>query len=139
MFTDTELAYLQGRRLGRLATARADGGLQNSPVGFSYNPDLHTIDIGGHNMAASQKFRNVTDNGRVAFVVDDLASIQPWHVRCLEIRGRAEALLDPPETTSTFRGAIIRIHPQRIISFGIDPDLSHGKRNVTDTPRDTGS
>ena len=42
-------------------------------------------------MAASRKFRNVAENGRAAFVVDDIASLDPWRVRCLEIRGDAEA------------------------------------------------
>ena len=58
-----------------------------------------------------------------AFVVDDLVSVQPWRVRCVEIRGHAEAL--PADGTSP---ALIRIHPDRIISFGIDePDTdAHG-------------
>jgi len=91
-FTATELDYLATQRLGRLATAQPDGTLQVSPVGLKYNPAAATIDIVGYHMAASRKFRNVVDNGRVAFVVDDIASVQPWRVRCLEIRGRAEAI-----------------------------------------------
>lgn len=73
MFTDGEFAYLAGQQLGRLATVRPDGTLQNNPVGFSYHAKRQTIDIGGRNMQASRKFRNVVDNGRVAFVVDDIA------------------------------------------------------------------
>jgi pyridoxamine 5'-phosphate oxidase family protein len=131
VFTDGELTYLEEQRLGRLATAQPSGTLQNNPVGFSYNAALHTIDIGGRDMANSQKFKNVADNGRAAFVVDDIASIQPWRVRCLEIRGHAEAIRDPSDSAARTPGAIIRIHPRRIISFGIDPpELSLGKRNV---------
>jgi pyridoxamine 5'-phosphate oxidase family protein len=116
-FTDTELGYLASQRLGRLATVQPNGTLQVSPVGFHYNATTKTIDIGGFNMAASRKFRNIADNGRVAFVVDDIASIQPWRVRCLEIRGTAEAINTPAD------GELIRIHPARVISFGIDgPD-----------------
>lgn len=112
-FHDFEIAYLRTQRLGRLATAKPDGTLQNSPVGFTYNAELGTIDIGGFDNAASRKYRNVADNGRAAFVVDDLASVDPWRVRCLEVRGRAEAV-----------GDLIRLHPKRIISFGIDqPDV----------------
>lgn len=132
VFTDGELAYLASQRLGRLATAQPNGTLQNNPVGFAYNPALKTIDIGGHNMDASRKFRNVAANGSAAFVVDDLASMQPWRPRCLEIRGPAEAITDPTDSAARFPGAIIRIHPKRIISFGIDPEhLSLGKRNVS--------
>ena len=136
-FTDAELAYLGTQRLGRLATAQPDGTLQASPVGFSYNGHTGTIDIGGFNMAASRKFRNVADNGRVAFVVDDIASVDPWRVRCLEIRGQAEAIAAPADSAASTAGAIIRIHPRRIISFGIDgPDrepheLVANNRDVT--------
>ncbi len=109
--------------------------MQNNSVGFYYNAKRQTIDIGGRNMQASRKFRNLADNSRVALVVDDIASIEPWRVRCLEIRGDAEALTDSADSATGFPGAIIRIHPRRIISFGIDPPhLSLGKRNVTDAP-----
>ncbi len=131
IFTDGELAYLGSQRLGRLATVQPDGTLQNNPVGFYYNAVLATIDIGGRDMANSQKFKNVARNQRVAFVVDDIASIDPWRVRCLEIRGRAEAITDPTGSAVQFPSAIIRVHPKRIISFGIDPPAtSRGKRNV---------
>lgn len=119
-FTSGELEYLASQRLGRLATVQPSGTLQVSPVGFRYNPGTATIDITGYRMSASRKFRNVADNGRVAFVVDDIASVDPWRVRCLEIRGRAEAVETPPGIAPGVDGAIIRIHPQRVISFGIE-------------------
>ena len=128
VFTETEIAYLASQRLGRLATVQRNGTLQVSPVGFSYNPATSTIDINGYNLENSQKFRNIADNGRAALVVDDLASVQPWRVRCIEIRGMAQALTDG--------GPLIRLHPKRIISFGIDePDteahsLTINSRNV---------
>ncbi len=140
-FTASELDYLATQRLGRLATAQPDGTLQVSPVGFQYNPDTTTIDIVGYRMAASRKFRNVADNGRIAFVVDDIASVEPWRVRCLEIRGRAEAIDLAADSSTNLDGAIIRIHPTRINSFGIDePDqephlLIPNSRDVTDPPR----
>jgi pyridoxamine 5'-phosphate oxidase family protein len=142
MFTDAELGYLASQRLGRLATAQPNGTLQVNPVGFRYNGRTASIDIGGLRMAASRKFRNVADNGRVAFVVDDLASIQPWRVRCLEIRGHAEAIAEPADSaygaaTGGFDGAIIRVHPERIISFGIG-DLDRDAHRLTINARDVG-
>ncbi|MFC0438104.1 PPOX class F420-dependent oxidoreductase [Kutzneria buriramensis] len=126
-FTDIELAYLSTQRLGRLATAQPDGTLQISPVVFRYNDRTGTIDIAGRAMARSRKFRNVAANGRVAFVVDDLASVDPWLPRCVEIRGEGEAIGEPTDsawsadlTQTGVDGAIIRVHPKRIISFGID-------------------
>lgn len=132
VFTERELAYLREQRLGRLATVRADGSVQNNPVGFGYNERLQSIDIGGHNMAASQKFRNVAAGSKVAFVVDDIASLNPWTVRCLEIRGDAEALTEATDSAGHVVGPIIRIYPRRIISFGIDADSpARGKRDVS--------
>jgi pyridoxamine 5'-phosphate oxidase family protein len=130
-FTSAELAYLESQRLGRLATVQPDGTLQVSPVGFQLNTVAGTIDIHGFNMAASRKFRNVADNGRVAFVVDDIASVDPWRVRCLEIRGTAEAITAPGGS----EGPVIRIHPRRIISFGID-DPDHGPHELVPNNRD---
>ena len=114
------IAYLETQRLGRLATVDRTGAPQNNPVGFRYNHELGTIDIGGRNMGASRKYRNLAANPRVAFVVDDLASVQPWQVRCVEIRGRAEGLTDA-DFGPGYSGEIIRIYPERIIAFGLDP------------------
>ena len=119
-FSVAQLEYLASQRLGRLATVDPKGAPQNNPVSFRYNPELDTIDIGGYAMGASRKFRNVTANPNVAFVVDDIASYQPWRVRCVEIRGRAEALTGQTPPMPGSSAEIIRIHPGRILSFGLD-------------------
>lgn len=134
-FTDSELRYLASQRLGRLATVQPDGTLQVSPVGFTYNAGTGTIDIGGHNMVHSRKFRNVADNGRVAFVVDDIASVDPWRVRCVEIRGQGSAITEPTDSASRTGGAIIRVRPRRIISFGLD-DLDTEPHKLVPSKRD---
>lgn len=119
-FTDAESAYLASQRLGRLATIGPDGSPQVKPVGFRHNPGLGTIDVSGFNMAASQKFRNVRRNGQAALVVDDIASAGPWRVRFLEIRGTADAIAAPGGSAGLSDEALIRIHPTRILSFGIE-------------------
>ncbi len=127
-FTPAELDYLARQPLGRLATAQPDGTLQVNPVGFRYNPDTGTIDVGGFTMSTTRKFRNVVNDGRAAFVVDDIVSTDPWRVRCLEIRGVAEAISTPRgkiEDTENQDSAIIRLHPRRIIGLGIEnPDTA---------------
>lgn len=123
IFTAAEAAFLGSQRLGRLATAQPDGTLQASPVGFEVDAELGVIDVRGYGMANSRKFRNVEDNGRVAFVVDDVPSLDPFRVRCLEVRGWAEAVRTPADEATGADGAIIRIHPKRIISFGINTEF----------------
>jgi pyridoxamine 5'-phosphate oxidase family protein len=123
MFSDRELEFLASQRLGRLATEHPDGTLQVSPVGFTFNEELGTFDISGYRLSTSRKFKNVAHNGKVAFVVDDVPSVDPWRVRCLEIRGHAKAIEPSGKTPDGVDGALIRIYPERIISFGIDePD-----------------
>jgi pyridoxamine 5'-phosphate oxidase family protein len=122
-FKSHEIEYLRRADLGRLATIAPNGTPQNSPVGFTYNEQLGTIDIAGYQMSKSQKYRNIAHNAHVAFVVDDIASRDPWRVRCLEIRGVAEQAEIPPQHTAVsdhLDTAIIRVTPKRIISFGID-------------------
>lgn len=122
LFTTEETAYLATQRLGRLATVQKNGTVQANPVGFSLNQKLGAIDIGGRDLTATQKFRNLRVNPQVALVIDDLASVDPWRVRGIEIRGTAEALVNPTDSASFIPGAIIRIHPRRIISWGINSD-----------------
>ncbi|HEX3647627.1 MAG TPA: PPOX class F420-dependent oxidoreductase, partial [Pseudonocardiaceae bacterium] len=118
--SEAELAYLASQRLGRLATIDRDGNPQNNPVSFRYNAEFDSIDIGGFGMGASRKFRNVSRNERVAFVVDDIASVDPWRVRCVEIRGTAEALTGQEPQRPGMSGELIRVRPRRVISFGIE-------------------
>ena len=95
------------------------------PVSFRYNPDEDTIDVGGHGFAQRKKYRDVQANPRVAIVVDDLASIDPWRPRMIEIRGEAEVLLTGGEAFGRgFDPQIFRIRPRRIVSYGIEGDGS---------------
>ena len=118
--TASYIEYLESQRLGRLATAGADHKPHVVPTSFRYNAELGTVDVGGHHVATTKKYRDVQANGWAAIVVDDLASIDPWTPRFLEIRGRAEAI--PTGGAHLGRGfgeAFIRIYPEKINSFGI--------------------
>jgi len=123
-FKPHEIEYMKAADLARLATIQPDGTLQNSPVGFTFNERLGTIDIHGYRMSKSRKFRNLASNNTVALVIDDIASRNPWRVRCLEIRGTAEQIKTGEKRAEPngdeIDDAIIRITPRRIISFGID-------------------
>ena len=95
-FTAEEIAYLQSQRLGRMATVNEKGDLHVVPVGFRYNPEHETIDIGGHNFAKSKKYREALRHGRIAIVVDDV--LPPWKPRFVEVRGTVQAISVGGET-----------------------------------------
>src|SRR5215510_12936983 len=96
VFSQQELDYLAGRRLGRLAT----------------------IGIGGRDFARTKKFRNVKANPKVALVIDDV--LPPWRPRSVMVRGEAEALDDATGADGEHLGPIIRIHPSQVLSWGLD-------------------
>lgn len=111
-----ELDYLLGeRRLGRLATADATGRPHVVPVGWSYNAELGTIDISGHGFANTRKYRNAQANPQAAFVVDDV--LPPFRPRCVMVQGPVEVLSADGSGGSE---ALIRIHPDKVISWGLD-------------------
>src|SRR5215510_9904430 len=112
-FNQAELAYLRegGRRLARIATVDADGVPHVVPAGWVYNDQLDTIDVTGHAVERTKKFRDVRRSGRAAVVIDDLASTNPWRPRAIEVRGRAEAVRGPT--------ALIRIYPDHVVSWGL--------------------
>src|SRR3954465_10910734 len=117
VFREGELAYMTGgRQLGRIATVGGDGTPHVVPVGWIYNAVRDTIDVGGHELERTKKFRDVARTGRAAIVIDDLASPDPWRPRGIEVRGRAEAIPLPTP--------LIRIHPERIVSWGLEPGRS---------------
>lgn len=117
-FTDDELSYLGGggRRLGRIATVGKDGTPHVAPVGWSYNAELETIDVGGHEFDKTKKYRDVARSGRAAIVIDDLLSTDPWRPRGIEVRGRAEVVAEP--------NPMIRIHADRVVSWGLGAQAS---------------
>jgi pyridoxamine 5'-phosphate oxidase family protein len=122
-FTDKELHYLRAQRLGRMATSGADGSPHVMPVGFRVSDDGDAIEIGGHGLSRSKKWRDLKANPRVAFVVDDLESVNPWTPRGIEVRGRAE-LHDEGGVERFGPGgwdaAWLTVVPRRIVSWGIE-------------------
>jgi pyridoxamine 5'-phosphate oxidase family protein len=119
--TTAHVEYLASQRLGRLATAGADHKPHVVPTSFRYNPELGTVDMGGLHVADTKKYRDVQANGWAALVVDDLVSVDPWRARFLEIRGRAEAVPSGGASLGPgFGEAFIRLHPEKVSSFGIE-------------------
>src|SRR4051794_5377263 len=121
LLTAELVSYLAGQRLGRLATTGPDHMPHVVPTSFRYNAELGTIDVGGHRMANTKKYRDVQATGAAAIVVADLVSTGPWTARVLEIRGPADAIpTGGAHLGPGFGEAFIRIYPQKINSFGIE-------------------
>ena len=88
-FSDEEVAYLRSQRLARLATVDPAGQPDVVPIGFEF--DGTRLYVGGLAPARTRKFRNVqAGNQRVAFVVDDMVSFDPFIARSIRVYGRAE-------------------------------------------------
>lgn len=128
-FTAAELDYLRGESIGRLSTVGPSGGPQIRPVGVHLGPDETTIDVVGHVLAETQKWRNVQRNPHVAFIVDTVVSVSPPEARGIEIRGQAEVLPGQGPTGGGLSGDVIRIHPRRIVAWGLDGNGTQA-RNV---------
>jgi pyridoxamine 5'-phosphate oxidase family protein len=121
---DAHARYLLDHSEGCLATVTPNGTPQNKPVGYRYDPRTGTIDIAGFGMEHSAKYRNIATNPRIAFVINDSVGEGPGGMRFLEVRGRAEQvqvqLIDAGD--DGISSHVIRIHPQRIVSWNADPD-----------------
>src|SRR5438067_137814 len=88
-FTEDEISYLRSQPLARLATVAPDGQPDAAAVGFEF--DGTYFYVGGVNPENTRKFRNVrAGNEKVALVVDDLVSTDPWTPRFMRIYGMAE-------------------------------------------------
>ncbi|GAB3476241.1 PPOX class F420-dependent oxidoreductase [Amycolatopsis cihanbeyliensis] len=129
VFSTAEFEYLRSQPLARLATVGADGMPRVKPVGFLLDTATGGIVIGGYagtGMASSRKFRDVQATAEVALVVDDLAEVDPWTPRGVEIRGRAEARTTGGAETGERLGAAfpldpawILVVPRRVVSWGL--------------------
>jgi len=110
-FSELQAEYLAENFIGRVATVSSSGQPHVVPVGYEF--DGSTITFGGWNLTSSLKFKNLMANEKVAFVVDDVVSTDPWKVRGVEVRGRAEPV------TGTKGVTMIRVIPLNIRSWGL--------------------
>jgi pyridoxamine 5'-phosphate oxidase family protein len=123
VFSEAEIAYLQSKTMGRLATIGLDGRPHLVPLTYRFNADEDAIDIGGVEFGNSKKWGDMLQNPRVAFLVDD-ASTAGAHA--IEIRGDAEPhfiggeLINP--RFPNFKPEFVRVRPHRIVSWGLETE-----------------
>jgi pyridoxamine 5'-phosphate oxidase family protein len=131
VFTDKELDYLAGQRLGRIATVGPDGQPHVVPTSFRYNPEHDAIEVGGLRMSQTKKARDVQRTGRASIVIDDV--LPPWQPRMIEVRGTAAVIPSGGKAFGPrFEDTIVRIQPTRIVSIGIESaEMTSHARSVS--------
>jgi pyridoxamine 5'-phosphate oxidase family protein len=90
-FTDEEIAYLRSQPLARLATLSGDGQPDVVPVAYEFDGTHFWIGGAGEQVLRTRKFRNIGPGGaKVALVVDDMVSFEPFVARGVRVYGVAE-------------------------------------------------
>jgi pyridoxamine 5'-phosphate oxidase family protein len=110
-FTEEEITYVRSQSLARLATLSADGQQPDVvPVSFEFDGTGFWVGGPGGSVLRTRKFRNVRGgNTKVALVVDDLRSLEPFVARGIRVYGEAA---QPVERVGMFGpGIYVRITP----------------------------
>ena len=82
--------------------------------------------VGGMNILKSTKYKNILKNDKVAIVIDDLKSIDPWDPGGIKVYGTADVTTRQGgymESADHPNPHYIRITPNRKWSWGIGPFL----------------
>jgi len=88
-FTDAEIAYLRSQSLARIATLDHGGQPDVVPVAVEFDGTFFWVG-GGATVLDTRKFRNVRDgSSKVALVVDDMVSFDPFIARGVRVYGTA--------------------------------------------------
>lgn len=124
MFSDKEIKYLNSQRLARIATVSIQLQPDVAPVGFEF--DGQHFYIGGLQQEKTNKYKNVANgNRKVALVIDDLESVNPWKPRGIKIHGEAEIV---EREGKLGPGAYLKVTPEKYWSWGIErPVFEEGK------------
>ncbi|HEU5476032.1 MAG TPA: PPOX class F420-dependent oxidoreductase [Actinophytocola sp.] len=120
-FTPEELAYLRSQPLARLATLSPDAQPDVVPVAFEFDGTHFWVGGPGQSFLHTRKSRNLlSGNTKVALVIDDLVSLDPFTARGIRIYGTAEP---PVERTGMVGpGYYIRITPTHSWSWNMNSE-----------------
>lgn len=89
-FSTAEIAYLATQPLARLATVNDEGQPDVVPVTFELDGDALWIGGSGASFLSTRKVRNLRGHPKVALVVDDVPSFDPFVARSVRVYGLAE-------------------------------------------------
>jgi pyridoxamine 5'-phosphate oxidase family protein len=124
MFSQPEVDYIRLQRLARIATVSSHQQPDVAPVVFEF--DGEHFYIGGRQQTSTLKYKNVLNgNPKVALVIDDVASFNPWQPRGLKIHGTAEIV---ERVGMVGFGFYLKITPEKRWSWGIErPVFENGE------------
>jgi len=139
MFSEKEISYLKSQRLARIATVSSKLQPDVAPVGFEFDGEYFYI--GGLQQTKTYKYKNVVGgNTKVALVIDDWESADPWNPRGIKIHGEAEIVERevrfrpvPSERPDEIELApYLKVKPEKKWSWGIErPVFEDGKVVMT--------
>ncbi|MFE9022052.1 PPOX class F420-dependent oxidoreductase [Streptomyces sp. NPDC007808] len=125
-FTDEELAYLRANPLARFASLCAGEQPDVVPVALDFDGTRFWVGGPGPDVLGTRKFRNVAQGRhKVAFVVDDLVSVEPFVARGIRVYGVADGPVERDGMVGP--GHYLRITPTLSWSW-----------NLADPPRPAG-
>lgn len=109
-FTDEEITYMRSQPLARLATVADDGQPDVVPVTYEFDGTYFWIGGSGSSVVNTRKFRNVlAGNGKVALVIDDMVSFDPFITRSIRVYGVADGPVERVGMVGP--GTFLRITP----------------------------
>ena len=118
-FTEQEVAYLRAQPLARFATLSATGQPDVVPVAFEFDGSVFWVGGSGESVLATRKVRNVRRGSpKVALVVDDMVSFDPFIARGVRVYGDAD---EPVERVGMVGpGYYIKVTPRVSWSWNLD-------------------
>ncbi|WP_367322292.1 PPOX class F420-dependent oxidoreductase [Streptomyces sp. HUAS ZL42] len=109
-FSDEEITYLRSHSLARLASLCAEEQPDVVPVALEFDGTHFWVGGPRAEVLRTRKFRNIAGGRRkVAFVVDDLDSIDPFVARGIRVYGEADGPVEREGMVG--RGYYLRITP----------------------------
>lgn len=118
-FTEGEAAYLRAHGFGRLATVDRNGQPDVVPVAIEFDGVYFWVGGAGQSVTDTRKFRNVASGQeKVALVIDDIVSFDPFIARGIRIYGVAEQPFDRDGMIGP--GTFMRIAPRVSWSWNLD-------------------
>jgi pyridoxamine 5'-phosphate oxidase family protein len=109
-FSAEEVGFLRSQALARVATVGADGQPDVVPLAFEFDGGGFWVGGVGAAVLRTRKFRNVlAGQTKVALVVDELVSLQPFVARSVRVYGVAEAPVERVGMVGP--GVFMRVRP----------------------------